>query len=181
MKEPILSKSNEEGTSEKLDRIAIALERIADALESDKELPEEEYEKSVRFEKPIVEVPSEIKSATAEELAAELVDFAKKEFPDSERVYIPKVSQLFWGQKNISKWDMPPEIKFKIEKAEILAGNFVDKQFDAKREVRNNEQLEKEKTELPSLVSSCIDWAKEHGLNRVTQADVYAFLLNKNI
>jgi len=55
------------------------------------------------------------------------------------------------------------------------------KQFDAEREVKNKEQLEKEKTELPSLVSSCVDWAKDHGLKRVTQADVDAFLLDKNI
>ncbi len=185
MKKTKSSKAGEEGKDEKLDRIVTALERIADALESSKEIPEGEYEEGeervptdIGFERPVAEVPSEIKFATAEELAAKLVDFAKKEFPDDERAYIRgNVSQLFWGQKNVSKWNMPPEIQLKIEKAEILA----QKQFDAEKDVRNKEQLEKEKTELPSLVSSCVDWTKDHGLKRVTQADVDAFLLEKNI
>jgi len=175
------SKSNDEGVNEKLDRIVIALERIANILESDRAVPEGAYKEGepidVGLGRREVEVPSEIKFATAEELAAKLIDFAKKEFPDDKRIYIRSVSQLFWGQKNISKWDMPPEIQLKIEKTEILA----QKQMDAEREVKEKEQLEKEKTELHSLVSSCVDWAKDHGLKRITQADVDAFLLEKNI
>jgi len=115
MKKSKSTKSDEEGKNEKLDRIVTALERIADALESSKEIPEGEYEEGeervpmgIGFERPAAEVPSEIKFATAEELAAKLVDFAKKELPDDERVYIRSVSQLFWGQKNVSKWNMPP-------------------------------------------------------------------------
>lgn len=184
MKKTKSFKSDEEGINEKLDRIVIALERIATCLESSREVDEGEYDESeeidgldIGFERPVAEVPSEIRFATAEELAAKLVDFAKKEFPDDERVYIRNVSQLFWGQKNVSKWSMPPEIQLKIEKAEMLA----QKQFDTEKEVKNKERLEKEKTELPSLVSSCVNWAKDHGLKRVTQADVDAFLLDKNI
>jgi hypothetical protein len=187
MKKIKSSKSNEEGINERLDRVIIALERIANVLESGKALPEGEDEEmdeneekgqiNIGFERPVSEVPSEIKFATAEELAAQMIDFAKKEFPDEERVYIRSVSQLFWGQKNISKWNMPPEIQFKIEKAEMLA----QKKLDVEKEFKNKSQLEKEKTELPSLVSSCVDWAKDHGLKRITQADVDAFLLEKNI
>ena len=72
---------------------------------------------------------------------------------------------------------MPSEIQLKIEKAEMLA----QKQFETERDVKEREQLEKEKMGLPTLVGSCIDWAKDHGLKRVTQADVDAFLLDKNI
>ena len=70
--------------------------------------PEEEREERA----PIVvghlgleekEVPDEIKSATPEELAAELISFAKKEFPDEERVLIHRVSDLFWGSKNVER------------------------------------------------------------------------------
>jgi len=174
-------KSDEEVLNEKLDRIVIALERIANILETKNSITESEYEEGetgdYESERSVVKVPSEIKFASAEELAAKLVDFTKKEFPDNERMYIRNVSQLFWGQKNVSKWNMPSEIQLKIEKAEMLA----QKQFETERDVKEREQLEKEKMGLPTLVGSCIDWAKDHGLKRVTQADVDAFLLDKNI
>ncbi len=123
------------------------------------------------------EISEEIKLSTSEELAAELISFAKKEFPDEERIWVHNVAQLFWGSKNIEKWNIPVDIRFKIEKAEMLA----QKQLNSEREVKKKEQLEEEKTELTSLVNLCVDWARGHGLKRVTQADVDAFLLEKNI
>ena len=146
--------------------------------------PEEEFEERVALpisyeheEMSVKEIPDEIKSATQEELAAELISFAKKEFPDEERVWIHNISPLFWESKNIERWNLPPDIKLKIEKAEMLA----QRQLENEREVKEREQLEREKAELPSLVNSCVDWAREHGLKRVTKADIEAFLLEKNI
>ena len=144
--------------------------------------PEEEIEERIPLDYETEEirekeVPTEIKLATPEELAAKLVDFAKKEFPDEERIWIRNISQLFWKSKNIERWGLLPEIQLKIEKAEMLA----QKQLDNEREIKEKEQLEKEKAELPSLVSSCVDWARERGLKRITKADVEAFLLEKNI
>ena len=55
------------------------------------------------------------------------------------------------------------------------------RQSESEQEIKVKEQLEKEKTELPSLVSLCVDWAKEHGLKRITQSDVDAFLMDKTI
>jgi hypothetical protein len=122
-------------------------------------------------------IPGEIKSATPEELAAELVSFAKKEFPDEERMWLRNIATLFWESKKIERWSLPPDIKLKIEKAEILA----QRQLESERETKERERLEKEKAELPSLVDSCVDWAKEHNLKRVTKADIEAFLLEKDI
>ena len=124
-----------------------------------------------------VEVPDEIKSATPEELAVELVAFAKKEFPDDENVRIYSISQMFWASKNVTRYGVPPEVQYKIQKAEMLA----QKELEKEREIQEKERIEKEKEELPSLVGSCTDWAKEHGLKRVTKADVDAFLMEKNI
>jgi len=122
-------------------------------------------------------IPDEIKSASPEELAAELISFAKKEFPSEEKIGIRNISQLFWGSKNVERWSTPADIQLKIEKAEILA----QKQLDNEREMKEKEQLEKERAELPSLINSCIDWAREHGLKRVTQSDIEAFLMEKNL
>jgi len=52
-----------------------------------------------------------------------------------------------------------------IENAEILA----------------QKQLESEKLLLLSLVNPCVDWAKEHNLKKVTETDVDAFLLDRDI
>ncbi len=124
-----------------------------------------------------VEVPEEIKSATPEELAVKLISFVKEEFPDNKRIWIPNIASLFWRSKNVERWNLPPDIKLKIEKAERLA----QRQLENEREIKEKERLEMEKIELPSLVGSCVDWAREHGLKRVTKADVEAFLLEKNI
>jgi len=126
------------------------------------------------------EVPTEIKLATPEELAAEMIAFAKKEFPDEDDQYgnrIYSIRQLFWQSKNIERYGLPPEIQLKMEKAELLA----QAQLKKEREAKEREALEREKAELPSLVSSCVDWAIDHGLTRITKADVEAFLLEKNI
>ncbi len=119
------------------------------------------------------EISNKIKSSSPEELAAELISFAKKEFPDQgneRRVPIHIITDLFWRSKNIIKWGLPADIGLKIEKAELLA----QKQLESEREV-------KEKEKLLSLVNPCIDWAKEQGLKKVTEADVDAFLLERNI
>lgn len=177
--------SYEEGITQKLDSIVNALDRIAICLESRRDYYEIDDEDNnipegldFNIQERVSEVPSEIKFAKAEELAAKMVDFAKREFPDEDRININRVSHLFWSNiKVTNKWNMPAEIQLKIEKAELLA----KKQYDYEVELKTKEQLEKEKIELPSLVSSCVDWAKYNGLKRVTQADVGAFLFNKNI
>ncbi|MCX6818525.1 MAG: hypothetical protein NT129_00815 [Candidatus Aenigmarchaeota archaeon] len=132
---------------------------------------------SFETEEREMEIPTEIKLATPEELAVKMIDFARREFPDKERIYINNISQLFWGQKNIDRYGAPPDIQLKIQKAEFLA----QKKLDEEREIERNETLEKEKNEMPSLVSSCVDWAKGNGLKRITQSDVVAFLLENGI
>jgi hypothetical protein len=127
------------------------------------------------IEEPIIEeeISNKIKSSTPEELAAELISFAKKEFPDQEderRVPIHIITGDFWRSKNIERWYLPADIKLKIKKAELLA----QKQLEGEREV-------KEKEKMLSLVNPCVDWAKEHGLKKVTEADVIAFLLEREI
>ena len=162
-------------------------------LESYKEMPEE-FRNSLSFneyysyyrrkinltlsdineesEKRGEEVPEEIKIITAENLAKELINFIKLEFPDDERVWIRNISQLFWNQKSLRKFDMPPEIQLKIEKAEMLA----QKQIDNEKEVKEKERVEKEKKDLPNLIESCITWARNQSLKKVTLIDIDAFL-----
>jgi hypothetical protein len=53
-----------------------------------------------------------------------------------------------------------------MQKAELLARKRV---------------LQEEKDELPSLVDKCVEWAGINNLNKVTFADVDAFLLDKDL
>lgn len=151
--------------------------------------PEEEVEELERIGREMrgireMEVPDEIKSATEEELAAELIAFTKKEFPGEEMMPVSYVSEIFWKTKNVSEGDIPAEIELKIRKAEMLAGKELDFEMAIKQNEqieKENEQLEKEKNELPSLINSCVDWARGHGLKTVTKADIEAFLIDRNI
>ena len=134
------------------------------------------------------QVPDEIASASPEELAAQLLSFAKdqsSDYLDDEGIYAEiRLWSLFWESKNVSGEDIPTEIKLKRQKAETLAARELQRESEVRekqREVRKNEQLQRERTELPSLVSSCVDWAKAHGRKAVTKADVEVFLMDKDI
>jgi tetratricopeptide (TPR) repeat protein len=56
--------------------------------------------------------------------------------------------------------------------AEILA---------QKKPKNEREVMEKEKLLFLSLVNPCVDWAKKHGLKKVTEANVDAFLFERDI
>jgi hypothetical protein len=57
-------------------------------LDDERFLSDHQFE--FRHEPKRQEVPAQIKSATPEELAAELVSFAKKEFAHEERIWISR-------------------------------------------------------------------------------------------
>ncbi len=139
------------------------------------ELEDADFE--FRHEPQRREVPAHIKSATPEELATELASFAKREFAHEERIWISRAAEFYWEQKGITKWEMPSDIRLKLEKAEMLA----QQQIDSEREAELKAQLEKEKTQLPDLVSQCVLWARRQGLSRLTHADIDAFLLEQGI
>ncbi|MEM4214479.1 MAG: hypothetical protein QXZ28_04755 [Candidatus Methanomethylicaceae archaeon] len=123
------------------------------------------------------EIPDWLAEATPEELAEEIVDFVKKEFNEDTYILNGTLIEYFWKNKGIFKFSLPPEDQLKVEKAEYLAL----KKLEKNRQEEYNRRLREEKEELPSLIGQCIDWAKEHNLNRVRLSDVDSFLLEKNI
>jgi hypothetical protein len=81
-------------------------------------IPEEEV-----ISPPYVQIPEDLKSKTAEELADEMIGFIKKEFPDvGEHVSFHELTRLFWMKKGL-RYDYieDPELTIKIQKAEYLA------------------------------------------------------------
>jgi hypothetical protein len=153
-----------------------------------REKEEEEGEAAPRYEAPTEralaafdrqerETPDWIKSATAEELAAEILDFRKREFPEDEHVTFHTAYRLFLNSKGIQEFMIPPDAQLKMERAVYLA----HRETRREAEIEMKRRLEEEKEELPSLVGKCVDWAKANGLRRLTLADVDTFMLESDL
>jgi hypothetical protein len=111
---------------------------------------------------------TEFKFSTPEELAAEILLFSKNAFPDQDderSIPFHAIIGDYWRSKSVNLWNMPPELKSAIKKAERL----VKMQLEQQREVKRNEKMK-------SLVDPCIEWAKKRGLTKVTEDQVITFL-----
>jgi len=98
-------------------------------------------------------IPEEINNKSEEELANELVVFVRKEFPDdpsSSIRYLGRISDFFWRQKGVEKYQVDHAIRHKITKVEDLA---------LKKLEREIQELEKER--LSKLVDECFLWGEE--------------------
>lgn len=131
----------------------------------------------IPFQREETEIPKWLQTSTPEEIAVEILDFKKKEFPEDTYFGFHTISRHYWSNKGFSKFLMPPEIQIKIEKAELLA----EKEIRKEEETRIKERFAKEKEELPSLVSQCVDWARINGLKRLTFADIDTYILEKDL
>ncbi|MEW6028074.1 MAG: hypothetical protein AB1554_01180, partial [Chloroflexota bacterium] len=145
--------------------IQIENNKLADQDDFDEEEPQE--------------IPAELKSVSPEKLAQELVAFAKAETDadNDEPIYIHQVADYFWRSKNIEKWELPVDLEMKVEKAERIADQLLEKE----QQERTEKRLEKENAELPALVDDCMKWAQQKGFKKVTHADIDAYLMKKKI
>lgn len=139
--------------------------------------PEGIMTSGIEIRREEAEVPDWIKTRTAEELAVEILEFKKKEFSEDENLGFHTISNFFWKSKGIERYLMPSDIELKVERANILARREILKET----ETQKRERLGKEKEELPSLVSHCIDWARTNGLKRLTLADIDAYIMERNL
>lgn len=141
------------------------------------ELPEEGISPlGEGIEREEVDVPKWLKTSTPEEIAVEILEFKKREFPEEEH-FFHSMSHYYWSDKGIEKYQMPSDIQMKIEKAEMLA----EREIRRDEENQRKERLKKEKEELPSLVSQCVDFARMNNLKRLTLSDVDTFVMEKDL
>jgi len=158
--------------------IASFLQRISEAQE--KGLPSTEEitgTGGMILHREETEVPKWLKTSTPEELAVEMLEFKEKEFPNEEKVSFHTLSRFFWENKGVERFFLPSEAQLKIERANYLAERQIAKEEDAEKKKR----LAREKEELPSLVSQCLDWARMNNLRRLTLADVDTFVMEKEL
>jgi hypothetical protein len=146
------------------------LQRIAEAPEEDMSSAEEGAETGRMVSRR--GVPELLETSTPEELAEQMVEFAKKEFPEEKFGY-SHIFHQFWESKGVQQFLLPTEAQSKIERANYLADRLIDKE--------KKERLAKEREELPSLVSQCVDWAKITNIKTLRLADVEVFTMEKKL
>ena len=103
------------------------------------------------------------------ELAKEIVEFAYKEFSDSLTSFY-KVADAFWESKGLNFIGADAKNRIKMERVNQIA----------EKEVMNA-LVNKEKEQLPQIIEDCISWAKENRFNKLTRANMQAFLLEKRL
>jgi len=124
-----------------------------------------------------IDVPDWLETITSEEIAENILEFKNKRYPEEEFLGIHSVIRMYWDEKGIEEYQMPSEIQSKIYRANTFAQIMIRKE---KKKLKD-EKLEKENSELPSLVGRCVDWAKANGLKRLTVADVDAYILERKL
>jgi hypothetical protein len=135
------------------------------------------HEKETAERETTKEILEAMKLATDQELAVELLAFAKKLFSYVEDIDLFIASRSFWENKGINERTAPSAIKLKMHNVETLAVNM----FEAEMRLMEKEQIEEEKNEkLPPLVDLCVDWAITNGLKSVTQSNIKVFLDERN-
>lgn len=128
-------------------------------------------------------VPKWLKTATAESIAKDILEFKDEQFPNGNDDnsfgfgMSSSITRLFWSKKGVQTYWLPPEIQCKIEQADMMVNIQIRKEEDDKRRQR----LSTEKEELPSLVGQCADWARLNDLKKLTQGEVESFVQEKEL
>lgn len=127
--------------------------------------------------KSISQLTNSLKAVSVEDLAVELLNFAKEraELANSN-VSIGLVSRDFWSKKGVDGIYYP-EIEAYKRTVEALART----QRNVEDEVNIRERLENEKSLLPKLTSSCFQWAIDKRMKRITKRDMELFLFEHNL
>ena len=128
-------------------------------------------------------VPKWLKTATAESIAKDILEFKDEQFPnsnDDDRFGFgmnSSITRLFWSKKGVQTYGLPTEIQCKIEEADMMVDIQIRKEDADKRKQR----LATEKEELPSLVGQCADWARSNDLKKLTLGEVENFVQEKEL
>ena len=167
-----------------IDSLKILLTNKVDLLEDDFEDFENEKlsenDDEIENKEPSEEekkVVEELSSKSAEDICNEIFEYAIKEFEHPDAIGIYHITDLFWEFKGISKYRLPPELKTKIKKAEIL----LELKLREERKRREKMMIEAEKKKISEYVEICYNKALEYGFDKVRLVDVNEFLAAEGI
>jgi hypothetical protein len=131
------------------------------------------------LQKAGTKAPKWLKELSPEELAAEIVEFKKKEFPQEYGGFRSptSVATHYMSSKGTDEYLLTQELQMKVEKAVLLAEQMILNEEERSKK----EKFEKEKKGLPELANHCVDFARSNGLKKITFADLRTFLMEKEI
>lgn len=111
-----------------------------------------------------------LEDSSVEQLAEDLANFVKKEFPESNEPGVPYSARgAFWASKGIeSTHALRPELRLKVERASTIASDNL-----AKARAADRSKLEQD------LIEECLTWTRQQGSANLTKADVDTFLHGK--
>jgi hypothetical protein len=115
----------------------------------------------------------------------------RKQREEEEKLLIPSLAEQMVnhveskGMETIVQADVDEflydiKVSLSLYPSRLLREKVQDILMD-KRIIREKKRLDHERTELPSLVTSCVEWANLLGLQRVAQTDVEVFLIEKQL
>jgi len=124
-------------------------------------------------------IQQQVFSSSTDELARELAEYAKRKAgkDSGQGVHASSMAYTFWHNKGLSYRVDSLELQERKDEVEQLAQEFIDKDFYEYMENR----IKAEKSELPKLVHSCVEWARKTGSKSITLKDVKFFLLENQV
>ncbi len=144
----------------------------ADWYEPDEGLVENQENSKESLEKHIENTP-------VEELANEILDYAKKENISIEHVsnnlyrttHATPIMDAFLAEKKIDRFRSLLTSKTRVKLDRVT-------EFIESRALQKIHSEEKET--IPPLTKECVEWAKQNGFNKLTRANLNAFLSEKD-
>jgi len=111
-----------------------------------------------------------LENTPVEQLAEDLANFVKKEFPESNEPGAPNSARdAFWASKGIENaFALSAELRLKTERASVIASGKLAREKAAERS-----KLEQD------LTGECVAWARRHDLTKLAKSDVDDFLHEK--
>lgn len=146
-------------------------------IEEDEEIEDEGLSEPSEEEKKV----EELNSKSAEDIYNDLFEYTRREFENPHAIGVYRITDLFWESKGISKYQLPPELKTKIKKAEILLELKLREERERERERQEKMAVEAEKEKIPEYIEICYNKAVEYGFDKVRLVDVNEFLAAEGI
>lgn len=115
------------------------------------------------------QIRESLKAQPAEQLAHELTELMRQEFPNAEPWGVSSIAGSFWQKKGfVYPYTKDPDIDLKMKKVEALS-----------RQALEEERAARDRDLLPALIDACVEWARDRGLKKVTKSNVDYFLSDK--
>lgn len=128
----------------------------------------------------ITKLANQVFSIPRDDLCKEFINEIKRYSDPDIRLHLStdQYAQNFWGKKGLGSYQfIGTEIQRKKDEIEKETQKLLDKEYDD----YINAMKEKEKSLLPGIITSCVEWAKEMNRKTLSVKDIRFFLMENKI